>query len=159
MSYSIRLIQPEDNTAVARMIRDVFEEHGAPTVGTVYSDPTTDALFELFREDKSVFYLAVEEGRILGSCGIYPTPGLPKGCAELVKFYLAADARGKGIGRELMELSTRSAIEMGYTQLYIESLPVFAKAVSIYEKQGFKKLEKPLSHAHPGCNLWFVKEL
>ncbi|KAB2808671.1 GNAT family N-acetyltransferase [Phaeocystidibacter luteus] len=159
MSIRIREIEPSDNAAVAKMIRGVFEEFDAERCGTVYSDPTTDNLYEVFRNPKSVYFVAEEDGQIVGACGIYPTNGLPEGYAELVKYYLPAKARGKGIGRELMERSTAAALKMGYTHLYLESLPEFSKAVSIYEKQGFKPLEKPLSTEHPGCNLWFLKKL
>lgn len=159
MTFSIQEIEPSDNGAVAKMIRDVFLEFDAEQKGTVYSDPTTDTLYEVFRQAHSIFFVAKEGEKVLGTCGIYPTAGLPNGCAELVKFYIAAEARGKGLGRELMERSTQAAVEMGYTQLYIESLPVFSKALNIYEKQGFKPLKEPLSKAHPGCNLWFLKEL
>lgn len=160
MNLKIREIKPEDNTKAAAMIRSVFLEHDAEQEGTVYSDPTTDALFDLFAaEEQSVFYVAELEGELVGTCGIYPTEGLPKGCAELVKYYLAAEARGKKIGKLLMEKSVAAAKELGYQQLYIESLPVFDKAVRIYEKQGFIRLPKALSQAHPGCNLWFIKDL
>lgn len=160
MDYQIREIQLKDNKGAAEMIRAVFDEHQAERKGTVYSDPNTDRLFELFEEEaQSVFYVAEANGEILGTCGIYPTPGLPEGCAELVKFYLNAKARGRGIGRALMEKSTAAAKEMGYQQLYLESLPVFAKAVRIYEKQGYRPLEKAFSKEHPGCNLWFLKDI
>ncbi len=160
MDLEIREIRHEDNAAAASMIRAVFVEHNAKREGTVFSDPTTDALYELFQtEDRSVFYVALLDGQLVGTCGIYPTPGLPSGCAELVKFYLMAEARGKGIGRALMEKSIKAAQSMNFKQLYIESLPEFDKAVNIYQKQGFKSLEKPLSQAHPGCNLWFIKDL
>lgn len=159
MEFLIREIEAKDNPTVAKMIRDVFIEFNAEQKGTVYSDPTTDALFELFQNPASVFFLAVDGECVLGSCGIYPTQGLPNGCAELVKFYLAQEARGLGIGRALMEKSTLWASQYGYRQLYIESLPVFSKAVSIYQKQGFKQIDQPLSKAHPGCNLWFLKDL
>jgi len=142
------------------MIRQVFIEFKAQKEGTVYSDPDTDRLFELFQNSRAVFYVAVSDlGQILGSCGIYPTEGLPEGCAELVKFYLAAEARGIGLGRELMEKSNQAAHDLNYKQLYIESLPEFEKAVRIYKKQGFRPLESPLSQQHPGCNLWFIKDL
>ncbi|NVK26951.1 MAG: GNAT family N-acetyltransferase [Flavobacteriia bacterium] len=159
MTFRIREIEPNDNAAVAKMIREVFEEFDAERSGTVYSDPTTDMLYEVFQKPKSIYFVAEDNGEIVGACGIFPTEGLPNGYAELVKYYLAAHARGKGIGRALMEKSTAAAKQMGYTHLYIESLPEFSKAVSIYEKQGFKPLEKPLSTEHPGCNLWFLKEL
>lgn len=158
-NLKIRKIEARDNAKVAQMIRQVFLEFGAEQKGTVFSDPTTDTLFELFQNSASVFYLAVDEDRVLGSCGIYPTEGLPEGCAELVKFYLAKEARGQGIGRSLMEKSTTWAINKGYQQLYIESLPVFSKAVSIYQKQGFRQIDQPLSTSHPGCSLWYLKDL
>lgn len=154
-----REIQAADNPKVAQMIREVFIEFGAEQKGTVYSDPSTDLLYELFRQPGSIFYLAVDGAKVLGSCGIFPSPGLAPTCVELVKFYLAKEARGLGIGKTLMEKSIAAAKEMNYQQIYIESLPVFNKAVSIYEKQGFQKIDQPLSTVHPGCTLWFLKDL
>ena len=142
------------------MIRQVFDEHQAPQKGTVYSDPTTDNLFELFQAEKSLLWVAEIDSKIVGCCGIFPTTGLPEKCAELVKFYLSAKARGKGIGKSLMEKSIESARELGYTELYLESLPEFSNAVSIYEKQGFLKLDQPLGESgHTTCNIWMLKKL
>lgn len=157
---NIRTIERSDNEALAKLIRAVFEEHNAPQKGTVYSDPTTDHLFELFETPKSVFWVAEMENEIAGCCGIYPTEGLPPDCAELVKFYLSPKARGKGIGKKLMEKSLRSAQELGYSEIYLESLPEFSKAVSIYEKQGFEMLPHPLGNSgHSTCNIWMRKKL
>src|SRR5690606_32240399 len=114
-------VQPSDNKALADLIRKAFGEHHAPTAGTVYSDPTTDNLYELFKAERSVLWVAKEGEQVLGCCGIYPTPGLPEGYVELAKFYLLAEARGKGIGTKLMEQNIASAIELGYTTLYLES--------------------------------------
>lgn len=157
---NIRTIERSDNEALAKLIRAVFEEHQAPQKGTVYSDPTTDHLFELFETPKSVFWVAEMENEIVGCCGIYPTEGLPPNCAELVKFYLSPKARGKGIGKKLMEKSIRSAQELGYSEIYLESLSEFSKAVSIYEKQGFEMLSHPLGNSgHSTCNIWMIKKL
>lgn len=156
----IRKIKESDNAFLAQMIREVFEEHEAPREGTVYTDKTTDSLYEVFQIEKAVFWIAESEHEILGCCGIYPTEGLPKGCAELVKFYLPKSARGKGIGKRLMEKSLESAGAFGYSALYIESLPVFSKAVGIYEKLGFIKLSTPLGETgHTGCDIWMLKKL
>ncbi len=142
------------------MIRQVFEEFGAPRKGTVYSDPTTDDLYGLFRDQGSALFVVQEKGRVAGCCGIYPTSGLPEGCAELVKFYLPAEARGKGMGKALLERSVDEALKMGYTSLYIESLPHFSTALGIYERMGFRKLLAPLgASGHNGCSIWMIKEL
>jgi putative acetyltransferase len=156
----IREVLRTDNEALSEMIRAVFVEHDAPRHGTVYSDPTTDNLFELFRKEGSILWVAVLADEIVGCCGVYPTRGLPEKHAELVKYYLASQARGKGIGKDLMQQCVASARLMGYTHLYLESLPHFAKAVNIYEKQGFLSLNQPLGNSeHPTCNIWMIKNL
>ncbi len=156
----IRQVQESDNLGLAKMIRDVFEEYDAPKKGTVYSDMTTDALFELFQNKKSILYVAENSENILGCCGIFPTLGLPEHCAELVKFYLPKELRNKGIGKILLERCIAAAKQLGYSQLYIESLPHFSKAISMYEKQGFISLKNPLGESgHTSCNIWMLKEL
>lgn len=156
----IRKVEQSDNVQLAHLIREVFEEHDAPRVGTVFSDPTTDNLHELFNNKKSVLWVVEEEGEVLGCCGVYPTDGLPAGCAELVKFYLMPKARGRKIGTKLMKQNIESAIELGYTDLYIESLSQFDRAVNMYKKLGFKSLDKPLGDTvHTSCNIWMVKKL
>lgn len=156
----IRKIKPADNAALANMIRQVFEEFNAPKAGIVYTNPTTDDLFTLFQNEKSVLWVAEVEGQVVGCCGIYPTNGLPENYAELGKFYLAQTSRGKGIGRQLMQKSVASAKAMGYTDLYLESLPAFDKAIRIYEKQGFVRQCEPLgASGHRTCNVWMTKKL
>jgi putative acetyltransferase len=160
MEITIREIQKSDNQILAKIIRSCFHDFKVSTCGTVYEDPTTDNLFELFTELKSALFVAEVDGEIAGCCGIFPTEGLQENCAELVKFYLDKNARGKGLGKLLMEKSIEFAREAGYKSIYIESLPEFSTAVSIYEKQGFRYLEKPLGNSgHSGCNLWMLKEL
>lgn len=157
---NIRLVEKSDNSQLANMIRKAFDEHNAPKHGTVYSDPTTDDLYALFQKKRSALWVAEINGEVVGCCGIYPTDGLPENCVELVKFYLAKQSRGKGIGRALMERSIESAKEFGYTALYLESLPEFSKAVQLYERSGFTKLNKPLgSSGHTSCNIWMIKML
>jgi len=155
-----REVRKEDNQALARMIRQVFEEHEAPQHGTVYSDPTTDNLHGLFAASGSVLWVAEVDGIPLGCCGVYPTEGLESTCAELVKYYLAENIRGHGIGRQLMEKCIYAARELGYKQLYLESMPHFSKAVRIYEKLGFRELAQPLGNSgHSTCSIWMLLDL
>lgn len=160
MPVTIRTIETTDNAALAKIIRDTFDEFNVPKVGTVYADPETDRLYDLFQFPGSAYFVAEEDGVILGGCGMFPTKGLPEGCAELVKYYLSDKARGKGIGRALMEHTFAAAKQYGYTHLYLESFPDFAKAVTMYEKAGFKHLDKALGNSgHFACTIWMLKEL
>jgi putative acetyltransferase len=160
MEIIFRHIEKKDNKEIEELIRTVFREFNIHRPGTVYFDPTTDNLYKLFRTPGSEYWIAEEDKIIIGGCGVYPTPGLPEGCAELVKFYLSALQRGKGIGWKLMEKSFESAKRNGYRQLYLESLPELSRAISLYEKAGFKFIPGPLGKSgHFGCNIWMLKEL
>ena len=157
---TFRKVEKADNQALAGMIRKVFREHEAPQRGTVYSDPTTDDLYALFRKSRSVLWVAELNEVPEGCCGVYPTEGLEDNCAELVKYYLARSGRGQGIGRQLMERCIDSARSMGYEKLYLESMPHFSKAVRIYEKLGFRHLPGPLGNSgHTTCNIWMILDL
>lgn len=160
MTRNIRLLAITDNFDLANLIRAVFREFKIDKPGTVYTDPTTDDLFNVFKNEKSVYWVAEENGKLAGGCGVYPTPGLPPSYAELVKFYLLAEYRGLGIGKKLLEKCFASAMEKGYTHLYLESFPELETAVGMYEKAGFKSIDHPLGNSgHYACTIWMVKEL
>ena len=156
----IRNIEPFDNVAIAAVIRNALAEFGANKPGTVFFDPTTDHLFELFKAPGSVYYVAEKNGIILGGCGIFPTEALPEKTCELVKLYLDKAARGTGLGKALLLKAMDWAKNNGYEQVYLESMPELSKAVSIYEKVGFEKLKHSLGNSgHCGCDIWMLKKL
>lgn len=160
MPVTFRTLAASDNQALASIIRSSLEEFNVPKEGTVHSDPTTDNLYALFETPGSIYFVAEEDGNLLGGCGIFPTEGLPEGCAELVKLYLSNASRGKGLGKKLMEQCFEAASALGYTQLYLESFPQLAQAVSMYEKTGFKPLDAPLGNSgHHACTIWMLKDL
>jgi putative acetyltransferase len=155
-----REIEEKDNKIIAEVIRRIFREFKIDRPGTVYTDPTTDDLFTLFKTPSSRYWICEEDGVILGGCGIFPTQGLPEGCAELVKFYLSKESRGRGIGKTLILKSIETARELGFSQLYLESFPELEAAVHLYKKIGFKMLDKPMGNSgHFACNIWALMVL
>lgn len=160
-SIQIRPIELNDNLALAKVIRGALEEFGANKPGTVYFDPTTDALFQLFNDTPGAYYyVALKDNQLVGGAGIFPTENLPKGTCELVKLYLHKDARGTGLGKQLLNKAMNWAKENGYTQVYLESMPELSKAVTIYENVGFKRINHPLGNSgHCGCDIWMIKDL
>ncbi len=156
----IRKICKEDNVELAKVIRAVLTEHKVNKPGTVYTDPTTNTLYELFQEKNAEYWVVKSEGKILGGAGIYPTKGLPKGCVELVKIYLLKSSRGKGIGKMLMQTCIDKAKELGFTSIYLETMPELSNAIGLYQKMGFVKIEKPMGDSgHFACDLWMLKEI
>lgn len=156
----IRELQKADNPYIAKVIRTALEEFGVARPGTVYTDPTTDDLFQLFSQENSCYFIAASNDGIVGGCGIFPTKGLPEGIIELVKLYVSAGARNQGVGRILMEKSIQTAKELGYHTVYLETMPELGKAITLYERLGFQKLDHSLGESgHYACDLWMIKHV
>ena len=159
-AVSIRKIQPGDNVALAKIVRDTLAEFGANKPGTVYFDPTTDHLFELFQQPRSIYYVALSGNEIVGGAGIYPTDGLPYDTCELVKMYLLPKARGLNLGRTLIEKCIAAAKENNFQNIYLETMPELKQALNMYAKFGFEYLKGPMGNSgHSGCDLWMMKKL
>src|SRR5688572_21975614 len=139
--FLIRDIQPSDNPTLARIVKDTLAEFGANRPNTVYYDPTTDALYELFQQPGAVYHVAELDGEIVGGGGIYPTDGLPADTCELVKMYLLPHARGVGLGKILIEQCIADASRLGYKKIYLESMPELKQALKVYAKYGFEYLK------------------
>jgi putative acetyltransferase len=156
----IRPIRAADNATMASIIRRTLAEFGADKPGTVYFDPTTDDLFKLFSVLDSSYFIAEVNGNIVGGCGVFPTQRLPEGCCELVKLYLLSEMRGQGLGLMLMEKCFQKAIDLGFSEMYLETMPELRTAIGLYEKAGFTFLPGPLGQSgHFGCDLWMIKHL
>ena len=158
MSFELRTIRPSDDDALAHIIHQTLAEFGANHKGTVYDDPGTNHLSEIFTTQVSFYFVAELNGKIVGGAGLFPTEGLPPTTCELVKMYLLPEARGLGIGRALIEKNLALAKDSGYQQIYLESMPELKKALSIYEKLGWTYLKGPLGNSgHTGCALWMLR--
>ena len=158
--FLIRTIARGDNKALATIIRNTLTEFKANKPGTVYYDETTDHLSEVFKIDGSIYFVAELNGEIIGGSGIYPTANLPEGTCELVKLYLSSKARGKGLGKTLLQKCIATAKEMGYKKIYLETMPELTIAIPMYEKLGFTYLPAAQGNSgHTGCDVWMIKEL
>ena len=159
-SINIRNIRSYDNAMLAKIVKDTMAEFGVNRPNTVYYDPTTNALYEMFQKERAIYNVVEINNEIVGGAGIYPTDGLPNDTCELVKMYLVPKARGLGLGRILIEKCLQQAKELGYKQIYLESMPELKQALKVYEKFGFEYLKGPMGNSgHTGCDLWMLKEL
>jgi putative acetyltransferase len=153
----IRDIQQSDNPYLAKIVKDTLAEFGANHPNTVYYDPTTDTLFELFQKEKAKYFVAEVDGKIVGGGGIYPTDGLGDDTCELVKMYLLPEARGLGLGKNLIGKCIDAARDNGFKKIYLETMPELKQALNVYAKFGFEYLKGPMGNSgHTGCSLWML---
>lgn len=160
MNYIIREIEPKDNLKIATVIRNVFEELNAPKVGTAYADPHLNTLFEVYQAKNEIYFIVEMDGTILGGCGIGNLVEAEFKICELQKMYLAKEARGKGIAKELMQKCLTFAKQVGYDKCYIETLPFMKDAQKLYVKSGFTYIDGPIgATGHNACDVFMIKDL
>ncbi len=156
----IREITHADDKQIAVVIRSVLIEFGVPKVGTAYADKALDCMTETYNKPTSAYFVLEENGRIIGGAGIAQLDNFEGNVCELQKMYFLPEARGRGLGRQMMEICLQKAKEVGFKQCYLETLPYMQDARKLYAKVGFRSLDGPMGDTgHYSCNMWMIKDL
>lgn len=156
-----RTIEPGDDERLAGIVRFNLEKHHLNIPGTVYFDPELDHLSTFYNAvpGKRIYFIALDEnGTMIGGAGAAEFSGIPD-CAELQKLYLIDSVKGRGYGKELVRLVENWAKSAGYKNLYLETHTNLAVAMKLYEKMGFRQIEKPDSVVHCTMDHFYMKEL
>ncbi|MCF8224626.1 MAG: GNAT family N-acetyltransferase [Bacteroidales bacterium] len=158
--YVIREIREEDEKLLGDIIRGCFLDYEATQQGTVFSDSVIDRLFDEFDKPGAAYFVVEYEGEVLGGSGIQQLKGAGKGICELQKMYLKKEARGKGLGRALLEKCLDFAKEQDFSTCYLESLPELKDALKMYERAGFRYIPERMGDTgYYGCTLFMTRDL
>ena len=158
--FIIREIQQKDNAALAKIVRTVILEMGAPTIGTAYEDKATDQLFETYQKEKAIYFVLEHNQKVVGGAGIAQLDNFDGNVCELQKMYFLPEARGRGLGSKMIIVCLEKAKEFGFESCYLETLPYMKDAVKLYKKNGFRNLDKPMGNTcHYSCDVWMIKNL
>lgn len=159
-TWKIREIKPEDNQQVKDVIRNVLVEMGVPKVGTAYEDKALDDMTSTYDGKRRTYFVVEENSKIIGGAGIAPLTGLEEKVCELQKMYFLPEARGRGIGMTMISRCLDFARDHDFNQCYIETLPYMENARKLYDKNGFRTIEKPLGDTgHYNCTVFMTKDL
>lgn len=161
MTLTIRPIRPEDDAAMAAVIRTVMPEFGADGPGFAIHDPEVDHLAEAYAAPGAAYFVVVDAaGRVLGGGGVAKLEGAEDGTCELRKMYFLKEARGTGFGERLLRHCLQVAKELGYRRIYLETLTGMDAAMKLYAKVGFQPLCAPMgATGHTSCDRWYAMEL
>ncbi len=159
-SFRIRPIRREDDPEMARVMRTVMASFGAVGPGYSINDPEMDDMTKSYTGSRTRFYVVVRGRRIVGGGGIAPLANGPGDVCELRKMYYLPEARGLGLGKEVLTRLLKDAAEMRYRKCYLETLERMSDARRLYESFGFKPLTSPMGcTGHRSCDAWYAKEL
>lgn len=92
---SIREIQPQDDLAIAHVIRIVMSAYDADPQTTILGDPTLDHMYQTYLQEKAVYFVALWNDKIVGGCGIRQLDGSEDNICELQRMFLLPEARGQ----------------------------------------------------------------
>ncbi|MCF6130782.1 GNAT family N-acetyltransferase [Flavobacterium wongokense] len=156
----IREIQKQDNAQIAAVIREVFVSDNYPKTGTAFADSQLDFMFEAYDKPKAMYYVVEENGKIIGGGGVSQLENSTENICELQKMYFLRQARGKGIGFQMIQKCLEKAAEFGFEKCYLETLPEMLTAQHLYKKAGFEYLCAPMGNTgHTTCPVWMIKNL
>ena len=156
----IRAIEKKDNIQIAKVIRSVLEDFGVPKVGTAYADKALDKMYETYDVPRSSYFVVEVDNIIIGGAGIAPLENFSSDVCELQKMYFLPEARGRGIGTQMMEICLNKAREFEFSKCYLETMPYMSAAQKLYKNVGFSYLDGPLGNTgHYACPVHMIKEL
>ena len=156
-----RKIENGDNKRISEIIRTNLENLRLNIPGTAYFDPELDNLSAYYNEkpSKRAYFVALSsENQVIGGVGIAEFDGLENG-AELQKLYLDDSAKGKGCGKELLQIAEDWARAAGYQSLYLETHTNLSAALILYEKMGYRQIAQPYPTQHSTMNRFYLKKL
>ncbi|QHT65564.1 GNAT family N-acetyltransferase [Rhodocytophaga rosea] len=134
----IKEVQTENEYLVAA---DLFKEYA--------SQLGVDLSFQNF--NKEIENISQEYARPYGALFIaYTDDKIPMGCfgirklensiCELKRMYLRTEARGLGLGRQLLRKAINVGKELGYAKMRLDTLPTMLSAIHLYTNEGFYEI-------------------
>ena len=93
-------------------------------------------------------------GEVIGCVGLARVNATT---VELRKMYLRRDARGRGLGRRLLDHAVAEARGLGFRQITLETASCLTDAIAMYRRYGFVHSEEPVCVAR--CDQVYVLDL
>jgi len=156
----IRLIEPADVPAMLTIIAQSRAEYGLADRVAELLEPADRALYATYQRQRSLYFVAVLAGEIVGGAGVAPLNGADPLTCELQRMYLRIDARGQGVGTRLLGTCLEAARRFWYVRCYAETIAEMDQALKLYTRNGFVELPGALGatgHAHN--DRWLLRGL
>ena len=153
-----RRLTAEYKAALAALIRANLKAHHLDIPGTVYFDDGLEHLSEYYDHEGRAYFVLLDGEKLVGGIGLAEFEGFPD-CCELQKLYLDDSVKGRGVGYQLIEKAEHEARALNYKSIYLETHTNLQAAIHIYEKAGYKEIDRPDCVVHSTMNLFYRKEL
>jgi putative acetyltransferase len=150
----IRAVHDHDVDAVVALVRDVLAEFDLEFGAGSSTDDALLALPASYEEHGGAFWVAEHDGGIIGSCGVCP---VANGTYELRKMYIHPNARGLGVGRQLLARAIACVRGRGGQRIVLDTTEQMTRAIAFYEAHGFVRDDEEIRGAR--CTRGYALDL
>ena len=150
---TIHTFRPEHAPAFEALNRSWLSAHGLlePADEVHLTDPAGQIL-----QPGGQIFVALADGVVVGTCAVVPHDS---DTFELVKLSVAPEARGQGLGRELVEACLAFATHHGARQVVLLSNARLGSAVRLYQRLGFRSRPVPPTSPYATADVYMELEL
>lgn len=101
-------------------------------------------------------FVAVESGRVLGTCALFP---IGSGAFELAKLGVLPEAHGRGLGKLLCRAVIDEARRKGAYRIELTSNSRLVHALRLYESLGFRRQPMPADVRYQSADVYMTLAL
>ena len=133
----IRLAAPADAATIASLLYKSFVEYEALYTQEGFAVTVSTREQIQARMDEGPVWVALENGAVVGTVSaVLKDQGL-----YIRGMGVDPSARGKGIGRNLLDYAEKFAIESRCSRLFLSTTPFLTRAIKLYEVYGFRRCD------------------
>jgi putative acetyltransferase len=152
--FHFRDAAASDGVAIRAVVSTVLEEYGLLLDPGSTDADLQDVIASYSARGGCFRVLVSRRHEIVGCGGLYPLAGDE---AEIRKMYLLEEARGRGLGRQLLLDLVEIARGRGFARVIVETASVLEDAIALYRRNGFVPLER--AHLPRRCDQAYVLNL
>lgn len=113
------------------------------------------ATADVFAAPDAAWLVAYVDGEPAG-CGGLRT--LAPGVGEVKRMFVAARARGHGLGRRLLRTLESRAAAAGHERVRVLTTPMLSEACALYAAEGYEEIER-IERGEAPVEIWMEKRL
>lgn len=153
MSVEIGLFRPEHAGRFAELNREWLEKYNLmePSDEEQLADPQAH-----FLADGGQIFVALHDGEVIGTCAVVPH-GVDE--FEIAKLAVAAEFRGQGVARRLVERSIAYVRARNVRRIILVSNSQLQAALRLYESLGFRYRVVPEVRAYANADVYMELNL
>lgn len=137
----LRPVHTEEQIAdVARLAREIWEEHYVPIIGQAQ----VDYMLDKFQNERAIseqlahayeYYVIVSDGENAGYVAVVPHPG--KATLMISKIYVKQAARSRGLGKEMLAFVEDLCRQRGIGKVWLTVNKNNEHSIAWYSRMGF----------------------